>query len=89
MTDDDVTIKLTKDQAFVLSDWLDRMFGTPEFDSLANQDRAVWSPLHTIAGTLDKALVEIFMPDYTARLNDASDRLLDSLGDIGRPTPEE
>lgn len=88
MTDDYFTIKLTRDQAFVLSDWLDRMMGAPEFDSLVNQERAVWSPLHTIAGTLDKSLVEIFMPDYPDRLHHARERLLDSLGDIGRPPSE-
>jgi hypothetical protein len=86
--DDDLTIKLTKDQAFVLSHWLDRMMGTPAFDNLVNEERAVWSPLHTIAGTLDKSLVEIFMPDYSGRLHDARERLLDDLGEIGRPPAE-
>jgi hypothetical protein len=27
------------------------MMGTPAFDNLANEERAVWSPLYTIAGT--------------------------------------
>jgi hypothetical protein len=88
VADDYFTIKLTRDQALVLSDWLDRMMGTTEFDALANQERAIWSPLHTIAGALDKSLVEIFMPDYSARLRDARERLLDSLGEIGRPPSE-
>lgn len=87
--DEDLTIKLTKDQAFVLSDWLHRMMGTPAFDKLVNEERAVWSPLYTIAGTLDKALVEIFMPDYSGRLHNARERLLDSLGDVGRPPSEQ
>ena len=87
MAGDEFTIKLTGDQALVLSDWLDRMMGAPEFDSLVNKDRA--SPLHAIAGTLDKSLVEIFMPDYAIRLDSARERLLDSLGDIGRLAPEE
>jgi hypothetical protein len=65
--DDEFTIRLTKDQAFVLSDWLHRMMGTPSFNNLVNEERAVWSPLYTIAGTLDKSLVEIFMPDYSGR----------------------
>ena len=85
VVDDDLTIKLTRDQAVVLSDWLDRMIGTPAFDGLVNEDRAVWSPLHTIAGTLDRSLAEVFMPDYTDRLHRAQERLLDSLGDIGGP----
>jgi hypothetical protein len=83
--DDDLTIKLTKDQALVLSNWLDRMVGTPAFDNVVNEEPAVWSPLHTIAGTLDKSLVEIFMPDYSGRLHDARERLPDDLGEIGRP----
>jgi hypothetical protein len=37
----------------------------------------------------DKSLVEIFMPDYATRLDSARERLLDDLGDIGRPEREE
>jgi hypothetical protein len=78
--DEDVTIKLSRDQAFVLSDWLYRMMGTPAFDNLVNEDRAVWSPLYTIARTLETSLVEVFMPDYTGRLESARERLLDGAG---------
>lgn len=88
MAEDDFTIKLTRDQALVLSDWLDRMMGTAEFDSLVNQDRAVWSPLYRIAGTLETSLVEVFVPDYAARLDAARERLLDGLGEVGRPVDE-
>ncbi|MEV0392161.1 hypothetical protein [Polymorphospora rubra] len=88
MADDDFTIKLTRDQALVLSDWLYRKIGTAEFDGLVNRDRAVWSPLHQIAGTLETSLVEVFMPDYAGRLDAARERLLDSLGEIGRPVDE-
>ncbi|GAA2887579.1 hypothetical protein Acy02nite_82440 [Actinoplanes cyaneus] len=80
MPDDDLAAKLTKDQALVLSDWLYRMMGTPAFDNLVNEERAVWSPLYTVAGTLEKSLVEILMPDYSDRLRTARERLLDSLG---------
>ncbi|MEV7801802.1 hypothetical protein AB0O28_02500 [Microbispora sp. NPDC088329] len=79
------TISLTQDQALVLSDWLDRMIGTAEFDDLVGEDRAVWSPLHLIAGTLETALVDIFMPDYSGRLNAARKRLTQSLGELGQP----
>jgi hypothetical protein len=88
VADDDFTIKLTRDQAFVLSDWLYRMMGTPAFDNLVNEERAIWSPLYTIAGTLETSLVEVFMPDYSDRLYSARERLLDSLGEIGRPPAE-
>lgn len=38
-------------------------------------DRAIWSPIYAIAGTLDKTLSEIFMPDYDPRLEAAKERL--------------
>jgi hypothetical protein len=90
VADDGFTIKLTRDQAFVLSDWLHRMMMEgDEFKALLNQDRAVWSPIYRIAGTLDRSLTEIFMPDYGERLDAARERLLDTLGDVGRPPAEE
>ncbi|MFI7066988.1 hypothetical protein ACIBL3_38730 [Kribbella sp. NPDC050124] len=62
MNDEPVTIKLTHDQALVLSDWLyDVTMRSDQLNAIV-PDRAVWSPLHTIAGTLDKALPEIFAP---------------------------
>ncbi|GAB2446158.1 hypothetical protein [Streptosporangium sandarakinum] len=84
MVDREFTIKLTQDQALVLSDWLDRVIGTAEFDDLVGEDRAVWSPLHLIAGTLETSLVEVFMPDYSGRLDAARERLLHTLGEAGR-----
>ncbi|GAB3155117.1 hypothetical protein GCM10027290_50830 [Micromonospora sonneratiae] len=78
---DDFTIKLTRDQALVLADWLDRVIGTERFDAIADEDVAVWSALHRISGTLDKSLAEVFMPDYAARLTAARARLLADLGD--------
>ncbi|WP_432928214.1 hypothetical protein ACQPZZ_01520 [Microbispora sp. CA-135349] len=76
MVERELTISLTQDQALVLSDWLDRVIGTAEFDDLVGEDRAVWSPLHLIAGTLETALVEVFMPDYSGHLDAARKRLL-------------
>ena len=89
MAGEELTIKLTKDQALVLSDWLYRVMGMPAFDNLVNEEPAVWSPLHRIAGMLDKSLVEVVMPDYSGRLHDARERLLDSLGDIDKPSSEQ
>jgi hypothetical protein len=89
VADDDFTINLTRDQAFVLSDWLHRMMmNSPEFNDLVNRDRAVWSPIYSIAGALDTSLVEVFMPDYGARLDAARERLLNGLGDAGSPPAE-
>ncbi|WP_436534370.1 hypothetical protein [Actinoplanes sp. HUAS TT8] len=87
MSEDNFAIKLTGDQALVLSDWLhSMMMGSSEFNELVNRDRAVWSPLYAIAGSLDKSLVEVFRRDYRRRLEVARERLLDTLGDVGRPT---
>jgi hypothetical protein len=65
----------------VLSDWLDKVIGTERFDVIVDEDIAVWSALHRISGALDKSLAEIFMPDYTTRLDAARTRLLADLGD--------
>lgn len=89
MNDEPVTIKLTPDQAFVLSDWLYEVTMKSDQLSAIVTDRAVWSPLHTISGTLDKALVEIFMPDYGDRLNAARRRLLEAMGGEDEPTEPE
>ncbi|UUU32772.1 hypothetical protein JIX56_24365 [Streptomyces sp. CA-210063] len=75
MDDDAITIRLTHDQAFVLSDWLYQvMFRSDDLEGII-RDRAVWSPIHTISGTLDGTLAEVFMPDYTQRLEAAQERL--------------
>jgi hypothetical protein len=78
--DEPITITLTHDQAFVLSDWLYQVEGSNELSAIVT-DQAVWSPLHRISGTLDKTLVELFMPDYAERLEQARRRLLQSMGD--------
>ncbi|PRY22437.1 hypothetical protein [Pseudosporangium ferrugineum] len=87
MADDDFTITLTHDQALILSDWLHTMLmgDTPEFDALVNRDPAVWSPVYAISGALETTLVEVFKPDYLDLVAAARERLLDSLGEIGRP----
>ena len=48
----------------------------------------MWSPLYRICGSLQSSLTEIFMPDYGARLDAARERLLDTLGEVGRPVDE-
>jgi hypothetical protein len=74
MSENPVTITLTGDQAFVLSDWLDRMESSEAFGALVDHD-AVWSALYRISGTLDKSLIGIFAPDYADRLEAARRRL--------------
>ena len=75
MDDEAITIRLTRDQAFVLSDWLYQVtFQSDDLEGIV-RDRAVWSPIYAISGTLDKTLSEIFMPDYAPRLEAAKERL--------------
>ncbi|OQR60887.1 hypothetical protein B6E66_27000 [Streptomyces maremycinicus] len=87
MNEDAITIKLTRDQAFVLSDWLYQvMFQSDDLEGIVH-DRAVWSPIYAISGTLDKTLSEIFMPDYGPRLEAAKDRLrVELYGGADEPT---
>ncbi|MFD4233364.1 hypothetical protein [Streptomyces sp. NPDC058542] len=68
-----VTIELTADEALVLSHWLERLQMTDL--SRVVDDPAVWAPIHRIAGTLDKALPELFAPDCDRRLEAARQRL--------------
>lgn len=73
-------IKLTRDQAFVLSDWLyEVMMRSDKLDSIV-PDRAVWSGIYAISGTLETTLPEVFMPDYAGRLEQARQRLLEVVG---------
>lgn len=68
-----ITIRLTRDQGFVLSDWLYQvMLQSDDLEGIVH-DRAVWSPIYAISGTLDKTLSEIFMPDYGLRLEAAKE----------------
>ncbi|MFI8347717.1 hypothetical protein [Streptomyces sp. NPDC085596] len=73
MGDSQVTIKLTSDEALVLSDWLEKLQMTDL--SRVVDDPAVWAPIHRIAGTLDKSFPELFAPDYDQRLEVARRRL--------------
>jgi hypothetical protein len=84
--DEEVTLRLTRDQAFVLSDWLHQvMFQSSDLEGIV-RDRAVWSPIYTISGTLDTTLAEIFLPDYAERLDAAKQRLrVDLYGDADGP----
>ncbi|WP_324608117.1 hypothetical protein [Streptomyces sp. 142MFCol3.1] len=50
------------------------MFKSDDLQEIV-RDRAVWSPIYTISGTLDTTLSEIFMPDYGPRLEAAKQRL--------------
>ncbi|MFI9099236.1 hypothetical protein ACIGXA_01835 [Streptomyces fildesensis] len=80
MDEEPVIIKLTHDQAFVLSDWLyEVMMRSDKLDAIV-PDRAVWSGIHAISGTLETTLPEVFMPDYNGRLEQARQRLIETTG---------
>ena len=79
---DQVQISLTLDQAIVLTDWLDRMMPKEVFSRVVD-DRAVWSPLLRISGSLETSLSEVFDPRYREKLAEARERLLVELGDFG------
>ncbi|MGW1781710.1 hypothetical protein ACWCQQ_21560 [Streptomyces sp. NPDC002143] len=73
MENAEIIIKLTPDEALVLSDWLERVQMT-DLSRLVD-DEAVWAPIHKLAGTLDKSLPGIFAADYGERLSAARRRL--------------
>lgn len=77
-----VQVSLTHDQALVLSDGLDRVMHQKVFTQFVD-DRAVWSPLLRISGSLDTSLPEIFDPGYRERLSEARERLWPSLVILG------
>ncbi|MEU5892884.1 hypothetical protein ABZ835_39495 [Streptomyces sp. NPDC047461] len=77
-------IELTDDQALVLSDWLARVMHRKEFSAVVD-DRAVWSPLFRISGSLETQLPSIFDASYGEQLEAARRRLTGELGDFGEP----
>ncbi len=77
-------IELTGDQALVLSDWLDRVMHSEKFSNLVD-DRAVWSALLQISGTLETSLPQVFDARYSDQLEAARERLIRELGDFGKP----
>ncbi len=71
---DDVSLRLSHDEALVLHDWLVRFNGRadPAFADQAEQ-RVLWD----LEATLERTLVEPFQVDYEARLSTARARLRD------------
>jgi hypothetical protein len=77
-----VKIELTDDQALVLSDWINRVMHEEDFSILVD-DRAVWSALLRISGTLETQLSSIFDSSYSKQLDAARQRLIGELGEFG------
>lgn len=72
---EDIEIRLTVDEALVLSDWLERLQMTDLSRIVDEDDRALWAPIHRIAAKLDKSLPGIFASNYTELLEAAKERL--------------
>jgi hypothetical protein len=77
-----VNIELTNDQALVLSDWMNRVMHREDFSELVD-DRAVWSALFRISGSLETQLSSIFDSSYSEQLAAARQRLIGELGEFG------
>ena len=77
-----VGLNLSRDQALVLSAWLDRKMSQKQFADVVD-DRAVWSALLQISGTLETSLREVFETEYDDHVGRARERLLLELGDFG------
>jgi hypothetical protein len=71
-----VELRLTADEALVMSDWIHRL----QDQAVPLADEAVWVPLYRIGGTLETMLPEMFSPDYHERVQSARLRLLAKLG---------
>ncbi|MFE2523678.1 hypothetical protein ACFXEL_05565 [Streptomyces sp. NPDC059382] len=80
MDEESVLIRLTRDQAFVLSHWLHEVMMRSDKLGGIVPDRAVWSGINAISGTLETTLPEVFLPDYARSLDEARQRLLDAAG---------
>jgi hypothetical protein len=69
-------LRLTADEAIVLSDWLYKW----QDEGVLVDDEAVRAPLRTIGAALEKKVAGVFAPDYAARVEAARQRLLADRG---------
>jgi hypothetical protein len=83
MAEDVITIRLSPDQALVLSDFF---FRFQESDQLAFAHPAEFYALSAVAGQIESSLVEPLRPDYNALVAAARHRLAgDHEGDYPGP----
>ena len=80
--DDVILVRLTQDEALILSDWIYRLQRDREMRDRCVDDKAVWLPLYRLSGTLETTLPEIFAADYAGKVASARARLLTKLGDV-------
>lgn len=72
---DEIEIKLNKDEALVLFDFLSR-FNKSDRNEIF-EDQAEQKTLWLLEGQLEKQLVEPFMPDYKDIINKARNKIRD------------
>ena len=75
MESNEITIKLTKDEALVLFEFLSRF--NEDDNKEIFQDQAEEKTLWIIEGQLEKILVEPFMPNYQDIIQEARSRIRD------------
>lgn len=76
MSNENVQIEITKDEALVLFEFLSRF---SETDTLEIEDQAEERALWNLTCVLEKILVEPFLPDYLDIIKAARDRLRDEV----------
>ena len=86
MEPEEITIRLLRDQALLLSDWLYQMERSGQLTEVITEP-AVWSALWCIGGALATSLVGIFDSDCSQLVADAAERLELTLGGY-RAVPE-
>ena len=75
MESNEITIKLTKDEALVFFEFLSRF--NEDDNKEIFQDQAEEKTLWIIEGQLEKILVEPFMPNYQDIIQEARSRIRD------------
>jgi hypothetical protein len=74
---EDVTLRLTNDEALVLSDWLDRHDKGGTLEGLCDHKGEV-AAFRRLEGLLEKELVEPFDPRYEQLVAKARERLAET-----------
>ena len=75
MSSQSVPISLTPAEALVLFEWLSRWQESEQFSIIhPSEERVLWD----LTAQLERQLVEPIQPDYTTKLNDARNSVLEA-----------
>lgn len=75
MAEGHIDVKLSKDEALILFEWLAHF---DETETLPTRDESEQKVLWLLEGKLEKKLTEPLLPDYLDRVKEAKKRILDS-----------